>query len=189
MKKRLVAVDLDGTMIDTAKINEESYRRALAEKGFPLDSGEYQATCFGKHYRDFLPGLMGGDPSEEDLQFVHERKKELYASCMPFGRRNEELYAILTALKATGEWYTALVTTGNPRNTGEILRNFGCYDLFDLILTSADVQRNKPDPEGYRKAMAHFGVTPEDTLIFEDSETGIAAAEAAGAKVFLIDRF
>ena len=38
-------------------------------------------------------------------------------------------------------------------------------------------------------AMAHFGVGPEDTIIFEDSPTGIAAAQAAGAGLFVVKGF
>ena len=38
MKKQgLIAVDLDGTLIDTVAVNAESYRRALESFGFTLD--------------------------------------------------------------------------------------------------------------------------------------------------------
>ena len=37
--------------------------------------------------------------------------------------------------------------------------------------------------------MEHFGAAPEQTIIFEDSPTGIAAARAAGAGLFIVDCF
>jgi sugar-phosphatase len=40
----------------------------------------------------------------------------------------------------------------------------------------------KPDPEGYRKALALLG-DPADALVFEDTEAGIASAKAAGLRV------
>lgn len=187
--KKLVAVDLDGTLIDTSRVNSESYRMALEEKGFTVTEEHFMETCYGRHYLDFLPMLMGGSPSREDVEYVHERKKELYPSCIRYGRLNTGLYGILRSLRATGEWAAALVTTGNSRNAREVLEAFGCGDLFDLVLTSADVVKNKPDPEGYRKAMEYFGVSPEDTVIFEDSTTGIAAARASGASVYTVERF
>lgn len=187
--KKLVAVDLDGTLIDTSVVNAESYRRALEEKGFTVTDEHFMATCYGRHYLDFLPMLMGGNPSREDVEYVHERKKDLYPSCIPCGKLNTALFDLLTSLRSTGEWATALVTTGNDRNANEILNAFGCGELFDLIITSADVEKNKPDPEGYLKAMEYFGVSPENTVIFEDSSTGIAAAEASGAKVFIVSGF
>lgn len=55
MKKQgLIAVDLDGTLIDTVAVNAESYRRALESFGFTLDYDYYAAYCNGRHYRAFL---------------------------------------------------------------------------------------------------------------------------------------
>ena len=65
--------------------------------------------------------------------------------------------------------YLAVITTGSRQNATEMLDHFHCTDWFDLILTQEDVVNNKPDPEGYLKAMAHFGVDAAHTMIFEDS--------------------
>lgn len=81
------------------------------------------------------------------------------------------------------------MTTGSRRNATEVLTHFGCVCWFDLILTSEDVTKSKPDPEGYLKAMEHFGVTPAETMIFEDSGPGLAAALASGAAVFKVEAF
>ena len=51
------------------------------------------------------------------------------------------------------------------------------------------MEKSKPDPEGYLKAMEHFGVTPAETMIFEDSGPGLAAAKASGAAVFKVEVF
>ena len=77
MKKQgLIAVDLDGTLIDTVAVNAESYRRALESFGFTLDYDYYAAYCNGRHYRAFLQPLMGGNPSAEDVERVHDLKKQ-----------------------------------------------------------------------------------------------------------------
>ena len=76
MKKQgLIAVDLDGTLIDTVAVNAESYRRALESFGFTLDYDYYAAYCNGRHYRAFLQPLMGGNPSAEDVERVHDLKQ------------------------------------------------------------------------------------------------------------------
>ena len=46
----------------------------------------------------------------------------------------------------------------------------------------------KPDPECYLTAMDYFKVKPEDTIIFEDSESGLKAAEASGAFYYKVFR-
>jgi sugar-phosphatase len=50
-------------------------------------------------------------------------------------------------------------------------------------VTAEDVSRSKPDPEGFLRAAELLGVEPADCIVFEDSETGIAAALAAGMTV------
>ena len=55
--------------------------------------------------------------------------------------------------------------------------------LVDAILTSEHFSKSKPDPECFLKGMELLGGTPADTVIFEDSLHGLAAARATGAKV------
>jgi HAD superfamily hydrolase (TIGR01509 family) len=57
---------------------------------------------------------------------------------------------------------------------------------FDVTVSSADVKKVKPDPEGYILAANRIGVDINDTLILEDSLTGIAAGIASGAAVIAI---
>ena len=186
-RKQLVIVDLDGTLIDTVAANAESYRRALADDGFAVTDEYYARCCNGGHYSSFLKPLMGGDPTPEAIERVHDRKKALYAACLGTARPNRALLTILAALRPA--CHLALVTTGSRRNATEVLDHFGLTDWFELILTQEDVVRNKPDPEGYLRAMAHFGAKPEATMICEDSAPGLAAAKASGAQVFVAAQF
>jgi HAD superfamily hydrolase (TIGR01509 family) len=57
---------------------------------------------------------------------------------------------------------------------------------FDLVITGDDVQKHKPDPEAYRLAATRLGLTPEQCLVFEDSDIGMAAGLAFGAQVLRI---
>ena len=186
MMPKLVIVDLDGTLFDTLSVNGEAYRRALAEAGYDLPPAYYAEHCDGHHYLDFLPGLMPGADAAA-VERVHDRKLALYSECLPAARKNEALFAVLQALRPA--CHLAMVTTATRKNVEEILALFHCRDWFELILTGAEVKHSKPDPEGFCKAMAHFGVTPEETIIFEDSETGLAAARASGAAVFKAEQF
>lgn len=81
------------------------------------------------------------------------------------------------------------MTTGSRKNATEVLEYFHCADWFGVFITGEDVVRSKPDPEGYLKAMAHFGVTPAETMIFEDSGPGLEAARASGATVYKVEAF
>ena len=54
-----------------------------------------------------------------------------------------------------------------------------------IMVTSDDVQRGKPDPEGYALALRRLGVLPRLAIVLEDSATGITAARAAGVETIV----
>ena len=174
---KLIIVDMDGTLMDTKDVNFHAYRQALAEHGFGLDYEYFCNFCNGRRYTQFLPQITTRDP--QILSSMHTRKKALYPQFLEKARLNEGLVDILRALR--GSYRTALVTTASRMNCEDLLSHFQLTELFDLILTQEDVAHAKPNPEGFLKAMAHFGATAEETIIFEDSEVGLEAAKQTGA--------
>ena len=56
----------------------------------------------------------------------------------------------------------------------------------DGILSGADVEHSKPAPDCFLEAMRREGCTPQETLIFEDSEIGLEAARRSGAAYFRV---
>ena len=50
----------------------------------------------------------------------------------------------------------------------------------------ADVEHSKPAPDCFLEAMRREGCTPQETLIFEDSEIGLEAARRSGASYFVV---
>jgi HAD superfamily hydrolase (TIGR01509 family) len=81
---------------------------------------------------------------------------------------------------------TALVTT-TPRRIADIvltaIRDDLGSDPFDLTLCGDEVPARKPDPAPYRMAMDALDVQPEECVVVEDSQAGIAAGLAAGIAV------
>ncbi len=184
--KKLAIFDLDGTLFDTARVNFLAYERVLAPRGFHPSWDYFRRECFGHDFGYFGPLLAPGAGPEE-LEAIHREKLACYGQFLGCAVKNEHLFALLHLMRP--EYHTALVTAGSRANSGEILARFGEEDSFDLVLTGEDVPRAKPDPIGFRMAMEHFGAAPEQTIIFEDSPTGIAAARAAGAGLFIVDCF
>lgn len=76
----------------------------------------------------------------------------------------------------------AVVTSAVPANAQLALKRVGMQRAFDAIITAADVQRGKPDPEGYLTAAAALGVPIAKCVVIEDSISGIRSAKAAGAR-------
>lgn len=183
-KEYLACFDLDGTLFDTKEVNYFSYRDALLTYGIVLDREYFVTKCNGRHYTEFLPIIMG---NAEEIDSVHTQKKIAYQKNLDKARINSHLIRMIKLMKES--YNTAIVTTASRKNTVDILKYFGCEDLFDLLITQEDVAEIKPSPEGYIKAMNYFGIDSTHTIIFEDSEVGVQAARYSGAAVMVIDIF
>ena len=77
------------------------------------------------------------------------------------------------------KFYISIVTNASKKNVEDILEKFFVKNLFDLLITQEDVKTPKPSAEGFLKAMNYFNISKENTIIFEDSEIGIQAANKA----------
>lgn len=184
MKKRLAIFDFDGTLFDTAPANHAAYAEALTPFHVDLPYDYFEKHMNGRYYKDFLPELIGGDP--RDLEAVHRAKKAAYPRYFDRIRENSSLFAVLEAMSQ--DYYIALVTTAARESVLAILDHFSRRACFDLILTQEDVSKKKPAPDGFLAAMAHYDISAEDTIIFEDSPEGIAAAQNCGAAYLVVDR-
>ena len=183
MHIKLILLDFDGTLASTEDANMGAYVLALREGGIELDQEEYRRRYFGMRCPEFLREL--GITNEDDIDRIRRRKIELYPTLFDSVHLNEPLWNFVQDFRAQGgkAW---IVSTGQKENIENVLQYLDIMDKVDGILTSSDVREPKPSPEAFLKAMEIEGVTPAETLIFEDSPVGIAAAEASGAAYFKV---
>ena len=80
----------------------------------------------------------------------------------------------------------ALTTSSATRSVAKLMSIIDLRSYFHFQLTAEDVQRGKPHPEMYLKAAETFQVSPEEMLVFEDSENGCRAGVEAGAIVVAV---
>ncbi len=184
MGKKLAIFDLDGTLFNTDEVNYCAYSEAVKPFGASLERDFFVSKCNGRHYKLFVPMILGSD---EHLEEVHEAKKRFYKEFLNKARMNTHLFDMIRLIK--NEYRIAIVTTASRKNVEDILSCFNVKDLFEDIITQEDITKPKPDPEGFLMAMKRANAKPEETLIFEDSEVGIEAARRSGATVFIVDRF
>ncbi len=175
---RLLLLDFDGTLVDTRRANARAYVATLAEQGIRITEEEYLARWFGMRCNEFLTEMGIDAPAERER--LRLRKIALYPSFFDSLRLNEPLWAFCRAFRAQGGrvW---IVSTGSRANIDNVLRHLGLEEAFDGILAGLDVERPKPAPDAFLEAMRREGCTPEETLVFEDSAVGTAAAAASGA--------
>ena len=85
-----------------------------------------------------------------------------------------------------GHFQLALVPGSSRHEIHWAMDKIGIRDCFEVILGAEDYPLSKPAPDGYLKAMRLFKADAASTMVFEDSEAGIASARAAGLFVVAI---
>lgn len=184
---KAIVFDMDGVLIEAKDWHYEALNRALRLFGYEISRYDHLTTYDGLPTRKKLEmmSLEAGLPQELH-GFINEMKQAytmeiVHAQCKP---RFVHEYA-LSRLKAQG--YRLGVASNSIRNTIEVMMHKASLDRYlDLMLSNEDVQRPKPDPEIYCKAIAHFGLRPEECLIVEDNENGVRAATGSGAHVLVV---
>ncbi len=178
MQTKLLLVDFDGTLVDTRRANFCAYRDALREVGVELDEAQYFARFYGMRCEDFLREV-----GVQDVDLVRRRKIELYPNFFETLRLNRWLYDFVVDFRRGGgkAW---IVSTGQALNIENVMRYLEIGDMFDGVITGSDIGddlRAKPFPDCFLRAMEIEDCSAQESLIFEDSAVGIAAAEASGA--------
>ena len=175
---KAVICDFDGTLADTFAANYHAYQKAFDEQGLTLTEEAYRAA-FGLRYDDFMRRMDIQDP--QIAQSIRERKKELYPQYFRFLRPNKQLLDFVHSMHNSGV-KTAIASTARKENLQNVVAYLGIEKDFDMIQSGNDVRHGKPDPEIYVRVMEALQVSPEETLIFEDTEIGLQAAQASGAE-------
>ncbi|MDB5379826.1 MAG: family phosphatase [Rubritepida sp.] len=178
---KALLVDFDGTLVESEHANAAAYAAALGEHGVAVEADAILPGITGRAWGDFLPELLADAPGT-DPAAVGRGKRAIYPDFFGLIRPNEALADLLRATRL-GSLATGLVTTAAAGSTEAILERFALCGLFDILVCGDHVSRAKPDPEGYHLAARQLGVRPEECMVIEDSETGLAAARAFGGHV------
>lgn len=174
---RAIITDFDGTLVDTFEANLRAYQKAYQSVGLDITAEKYK-ECFGFRFERLMTAT--GVFDERTANIIREAKKEFYPQFFSYLKPNKALFGLIEGFKVLGG-KTAVASTARRENLMNVVNYLGIADHFDLIYAGVDVKEGKPSPEIYLKAMDALGVTPEETLIFEDSPVGLQAAEASGA--------
>ena len=178
-----IITDFDGTLVDTFEANLRAYQKAFNGVGLNLTAEKYR-QCFGYRFERFM--TAAGITDENTWNYIREAKKDYYPQFFNYLKPNKALIELIDGFHRLGG-KTAIASTARKENLMNVVNYLGLADEFDLIYAGVDVKQGKPSPEIYQKAMEVLGVGPNETLIIEDSEVGIQAAKASGAKYMVIN--
>ena len=181
---KAVIFDMDGVIVDTNPHHRTAWREFYQRYGKTLSDEDFVEHVSGKHNTHIVAHLFAGQTltPDEVLRLGNEKEalfRELYRpNIVPVAG----LVDFLKALKKAGI-LTAVATSAPVENLDFVVDALQLRPYFDALLNESMVSRPKPDPEIYQKAMAMLSVEPGESVVFEDSMTGIRAAKALGATV------
>lgn len=181
---KAVIFDMDGVLIDARDWHYEALNRALRMFGMEISRYDHLTTFDGLPTKQKLKMLSATNSLPTSLHgFLNEMKQrytmEIVASeCKPSFNQQ---YA-LSRLKSEG--FKLAVCSNSIRSSVEIMMDRSELSPYlDFIVSNQDVTNAKPHPEMYSKAIERMKLSPNEVLVVEDNENGIAAARGAGAHV------
>ncbi|NDV00671.1 HAD family hydrolase [Pseudoroseicyclus tamaricis] len=179
MPVKALLFDLDGTMLNTDPIHQKVFADVLAPHGIDADEDFYTSNIHGRLNADIFAEFLPDHPDHFSLSELKEAE---------FRRRLPRPYpetpglsALINRAEVAG-WAIGVVTNAPRLNAEAMLEAIEKEGRPGAIIIGEECERGKPHPEPYLAAMEALGATPQTSLVFEDSPSGVRAAKAAGAR-------
>lgn len=173
------AFDLDGTLIDTESLCNETGVAACRALGHDVDLAFFESLA-GIHDDERCRRIAARTGRPVDPARLYALWDDLcdrrFRDGIPVKPGVVTLLSVLTGAGLP----CVLVTSSRRKPARDKLAYAGLAGFFSDVITCDDVTAPKPAPDPYRLAAARLGLPPARVIAFEDSEPGVAAAVAAG---------
>ncbi|NNE91381.1 MAG: HAD-IA family hydrolase [Verrucomicrobiales bacterium] len=178
--------DCDGTLVDSMPLHYRAWTASFVHHGAPWQwsEDEFYASA-GIPDRDIVGKLNADYGVDLDADSIHEHKAEWFMEHL------HELTAVEAVAQIVRDFHAKSqpisVATGSDLVIVEPeLKHVGLWDYFGIIVTPAHVENGKPAPDMFLLAAEKMGVPAEDCLVFEDGNSGLQAAAAAGMEAVFV---
>lgn len=174
--------DMDGVLIDNDRFHHQSFYQFCQNHGMELTEQLYKEKVIGGTNEQIMVRLFEGI-SLEQASLLGEEKEAIYRQTYaPHLKPTNGLIKLLEEAKAKSV-LCGLGTNGPFSNIDFVLDGCDIRHYFQAIANAYMVKDGKPAPDVYLKVAELLGVLPDQCIVFEDSNTGIKAAQSAGMKV------
>ena len=159
---KMVILDFDGTLADTAAVIIRTTQATISELGLPSRTDEQCAAMIG-------------------LRLV-EIPSVLFPECSIDGDLYARTYRRLFHEFNIEGIILTIASSRSHASLAEYVESFGLSSLISYILGADDVSRGKPDPEPVKKTLERFGLNPEDAIVVGDTSFDIMMGRNAGTR-------
>jgi len=183
---KAVIFDMDGLMLDSERIAKICWQAAGEKLGCKVDDKLFMSVVgvSEKNSEKIVTEHFGAGFDYKAFRETIEAIKKEYVrqNGIPIKKGLKELLEYLNAKNIK----TAVATSTSYCQAIEMIKNAGIFESFDHIICGDMVSKSKPEPDIYLTAMRQLDVSPDQSMVLEDSFAGITAAHAAGAYTVMI---
>jgi beta-phosphoglucomutase family hydrolase len=169
--------DFDGTLADTMPLHYRAWQVLMRRHAFQFSRERFYALG-GVPSRDILRTLRQEQGLSLDPLAVAREKEETYLALLDEVSVIPEIVSI--ARRHYGRLPLAVASGGSRRVIHRVLGHLEIDHLFQAVVTSEDVTRQKPAPDIFLEAARRLGVAPASCRAYEDTDIGLAAIRDAG---------
>jgi HAD superfamily hydrolase (TIGR01509 family) len=172
-----VLFDIDGTLVDSNYLHIDTWDRAFASVGHPVDVWRIH-RAIGMDSAKLLEKLLGDD-AETVGDAAKDEHTRLYMEMTDRLRAIAGAREVLAELARRG--HSVVLATSAPQSELEILLGvLEVDDSVDAVTSAEDVGTAKPEPDIIETALDKAGVTADAAVMVGDSVWDIVAAKRAG---------
>lgn len=179
--------DMDGVLADTEPFHVAAELQTCRDYGFDIDPTQWEGFK-GRTAEDIFSYLIQtyGNPAVQTTSELIAHKTDVFINLLT--GKLTPIPGSLEFLDWVRQSYpkVSLVTSSNKRVQQFIINTFGIADIFDTVVTGDDITEGKPSPQPYLTAIDKLGVSGLNSLVIEDSRSGVLSGLAAGCDVLAI---
>ncbi len=174
--------DLDGVLIHSMPLHVLAWEGYL--RGLGIQVTDLEQRMHGRRNAELVRDLIS-DKLSEEVVFGHGAAKErlFREMILEAGVDAYRVPGVTEFLERHAEVPKAVGSNAEPANINFVLDRLGLRRFFNVTVDGFQVSRPKPFPDIYLEAAARLKTAARDCIVFEDSQTGVEAARAAGMRV------
>lgn len=178
-------MDFDGLIVDTEVLAFEVFKVWFSENlSYDLPLNEF-IVCVGSNYPTLLDKLEAEHGLKVDPVRFFQETQVLFKEKTRDIPARPGVEQFIKDIKKEDLLLGLATSSALPKPQSHLTR-LGLISFFDCLTTADDVERIKPAPDLFLKALQKLGVAPEEALVVEDSQNGFIAASAAGIRTLVV---